>query len=276
MADVIIGGAGELDATKNDLITSIVQRELQAAAKLLPTTTDFSRFATKGVQSISIPRFDSFTAALRTPGVACDAVALTAAVDKLDLDKCACVSWLVDGCEEIQSTVEFQLMAAERAAAAHGRLVDTTLITAIEAAATATTTAAPAITLDIVLEMREALCSANANMNELFLVVGCDNETALLKVPEFTNQDVFGPNSAIASGSIGRVLGVQVVVSNLMAAGQYFMYDKSGIAHAFQLAPTLARQPEIQFGSRAERVVVDQLFGVKSLQNNVLLIKDNN
>ena len=282
MADAIHGDT-ELGATKMDLIAAVVQKELAFQAKLLPTITDFSFLVGKGAQSLKLPLSESFTATDRASGTAGDATVLAFSGDIMLLDHCSFVSWIVDSCDEIQSTVNVQAELAKRASSAQGRKVDGDIITALELVGETTTTAG-AITKDIVLEMREALCGRDADMNMLTLAIGCDQEKVLLGIGDFVRPDAYG-SAIVPSGVIGKLYGVNVIVHNGLGALQYFMYAKSGMAVAFQQAPKLASQKEIQFGSGAERWVLDQLYGVKGLQieqngaaagESALVVKDNN
>ena len=103
-----VTGNTNLLATKQDVITALVQRELAFAAKVLPTITDVSGFAGKGMKSISFPKFGSFTVENRASGVAASLQDLTATADQLLLDRRASVGWLIDPMDALQSTVEIQ------------------------------------------------------------------------------------------------------------------------------------------------------------------------
>jgi hypothetical protein len=272
MADLIHGNP-ELGATKQDLIAALVQKELAAKANLLPYVTDVSRFAVKGAKSISFPKFNSFTPINRATATAGDAAVLTATADKLDLNINAYIAWIVDSSDEIQSTVAVQTELALRAASGHGRYVDTNIIAELEAGGTAVT--AGAISRDIILEMREKLLLANADMNQLVLVVGPESETLLLKIDEFTKAEVYG-QAVIPSGMIGRVYGVPVLINNQLDDETFYMFEKSGIAIGFQKAPAISEQGANEYGSGAIRVAMDQLYGVKSMQGGALIFKDGN
>jgi len=272
MPDLIHGNT-QIGATKQDLIAALVQKELAAAANLLPYVTDVSRFAVKGAKSISFPMLSSFTPINRATGAAGDAAVLTSTVDKLDLDVNAYIAWIVDSSDEIQSTIEWQTELSMRAASAHGRYVDAQVIAELEAEGTAVT--AGAISRDIILEMRENLLLANADKNALILVVGPESETDLLKVDEFTKADIYG-QAVIPNGVIGRVYGVPVLVNNQLGATAFYMFDKAGIAVGFQKGASMSVQGANQYGSGAERHALDQLFGVKALQNSALIFKDGN
>lgn len=282
MADVITGDT-ELGATKQDLIASLVQRELEAKAKIFPTITDVSQFAVKGAQSISFPKLTSFSVINRASGAAGDAAALTASVDQLDLDQRAYVAWLIDSADAVQTTIDSQMEFAKRAASAHGRNVDTQIITELETVGVATTTAGT-ITKEIILEMRESLLVNEANIDTMSLLIGPDSESAMLAINEFVRADAYG-RSNIPSGVIGFVYGVQILVSTLVGASTYYMYDKEGCAIGFQQGPQMSNQKANEYGANAERWAMDQLFGVKGMHlgekgvgatQSALVVKDNN
>lgn len=282
MADVIHGNV-ELASTKMDLIASIVQKELAFQAKLIPTVTDYSFLVGKGAKSLSLPLATSFTATDRASAVCGDATALTFSAEQMLLNHCAYVSWIVDSCDEIQSTVNVQAELAKRAASAHGRKVDTEIIAELELVGQATTTAGN-ISKEIVLEMREVLCKRFADMNMLTLLVGCDSEKILLGLADFVRPDAYG-SAIVPSGVLGKIYGANVVVHPGLAAGQFFMYEQGAAAIAFQQAPKLANQKEICYGSGAERWVMDALYGIKGLGIaqagagagiSALAVKDNN
>lgn len=282
MADVITGNT-QLGATKEAVIAAIVQKELKFAAKLTPYFTDLSMFAMPGAKSISYPKLTSFTVVDRATATAGDASALTSSVDTMDLDINAYVAWLVDSSDEIQSKIQVQVEFARRAAAAHGRYVDSKIVDELELVGVATTTAGN-ITRDIVLEMREALLSRDANLADMALIISVDQEAEMLKISQFTEAQIYG-TSNIPAGVIGSVYGMPVVMSNAFTGQKYYMVEKAGLAYAFQKAPAMAEQPEIQYGTSAKRVAMDQLFGVKGMQlgqagvgaaESALVVKDNN
>jgi len=282
MADAITGTT-ELVATKQDLVSQLVQKELREAVTLLPTISDFSAMAVPGAKQLNIPKLDAFTVIDRVSAAAGDATVLTSSTDDLALDKNAFVSWIIDSFDEIQSNINAQLEFARRAASAQGRYVDAQIVTEMETVGEATTTAGT-ISRDIVLEMRETLLTRNANKDQLFLAVPPAQEAALLKIAEFSSSDVYGA-AVIPSGFIGRVFGVNLVLNNQLGATQYFMYDKDGIAIAFQQRPNMASESDIKYGSKAMRFVLDQIFGLKGMQLGVngvggtesaLVVKDNN
>ena len=282
MADAITGNT-ELSATKQDVIAAIVQKELKFAAKLVPFVTDLSVYAGKGAKSVKVPKLTSFTVVDRASGAAGDATALTSSVDTIDLDQNAYVAWIVDSMDEVQTMIDAQIENARRAASAHGRYVDTAIITKAEAVAVATTTAGT-ISRDIILEMREAILKRDGDMGMCLFAISPAQETAMLKVDEFTRADIYG-SAVVPNGVIGRVYGIPVLVHNGLADAQYFLWEKSGLGIAFQRAPNMSSQPANEYGTSAQRVAMDQLFGVGGLHIaehgvaaglSALVVKDNN
>jgi len=262
-----------LPNTKNDLITSLVQRELKAQSKLLPFISDFSGFAGKGVKSVAIPRLTSFVAADRTFGAAHDATALTDATDVINLNKNKIVRWLEDSRDHFQSTIEYRMEASKRAATAHARVVDEDIVTALVAGAFSfenATGGSAAITKSDILSMRAKLLKENSEIERMTLVISVDQEAAMLDIAEFVRADHYG-SSNIPSGVIGSVYGVKVVVSNnaQLGAQQAIMFDREGLGIAFQQDVQMSEQGENAYGALSKAVAVDQVYGLDILQDAV-------
>lgn len=283
MADAIHGNT-QLAATKQDLVAAMVQRELKFQSKLLPFVTDVSQFAVKGAKTVSFPRLGSFTAVDRASGAAGDATVIASTTDQLALDKAAYVAYIVDSQDSIQSVLNYELECAKRAASAHARFVDTTILANVESEAEATTTVAALITRDVILEMRKKYLKQFGLIGEASLWISPDQEEAMLKISQFTEAQIYG-NSNIPSGVIGSVYGIPVIIHAGMSADQYYLVGKSGLAIGFQQSPMMSEQGANEYGAGAKRVAVDQLFGTKGLQiaeagaavgKSALMIKDNN
>ena len=267
MSDLITGNT-QLAPTKADIIAAVVQKELAFASKLLPYCTDVSVFAVKGAKSINVPKLTSFSITNRASGVAGDSSVLTSAVDTIALNFNAYCAWIVDSMDEIQSSIAVQMEFAKRAAAAHGRYLDTQILAVLTSDIGYDVGTAP-ITRDLVLDMREYLLAGNADMSQVVLAIGPDQEKAMLKITEFTQAQVYG-GAVIPSGVIGTVYGIPVLVHNGVTTAKAHMWDKAGMAVGFQKAPNMSTQAANEFGTTAQRVAMDQLFGVDSLENEVL------
>jgi hypothetical protein len=258
-------GDTELSATKQDLIAARVQRELLFAAKLAPFCTDVSQFAVKGAQSISFPKLAAFSAPDRASGVAGVPQAIASTVDKMDLQHRPYVSWAVDMNDEVQSTLNFQLEAAGKAGKAHGRRLDTEIITELETVGEATATIG-AFSYAVSLEMRDLFLSREGEMEDAAWIMSGDSETALLGIDEYKRQDVYGPNGAIRAGQMGTLFGAPVIRHNSLGASTYYLVGKEGIAYGFQRSPAVGSENNISLGVGAQLWAMDALFGVKGLQ----------
>lgn len=269
MADAIAGNT-ELGATKQALITSLVQKELAFNAMLKGTVTDVSSFAVPGALSISFPKLTSFTVINRTEGAQGDASALTATVDTMLLNFNAYVAYVIDAMTKKQANINAELEYAKFAAAAHGRFIDSSIITALASGAASfeNVGADVDVTYANLLAMRKKLLQSDAIMQNCAVLASPAQEAVLFSLDEFKRADVYGQGN-IPTGVIGSILGMPVYVHNGLADKQLFVYEKGGLALGFQSAPSMSAQGANEFGVGAERVAVDQLFGIKALQTGL-------
>lgn len=262
--------ANVLTNTKQDLIAALVQRELLESASLASFLTNYSNLAVKGAKSISIPKLSSFTVQDRAFGAAAsENAALTDSVDVINLDKNKIILFGYDAADEIQSTIDYKIEAVTRAARAHGRQVNSDILTTWTSVAGLSVNGAVAadITINAILDMREFLMENFADMSRAALVLGADQEKAMLKLPEFSRYDYRGNGaSPIVNGMIGSVYGLPVVINQQVGAQQAFMVETSGSGLAFQRSPAVAEDTNLSYGTGGMQVAVDQLYGVGGLQ----------
>jgi hypothetical protein len=262
--------AQNLINTKQDLIAAIVQRELKEGASLLPCVADYSNLAVKGAKQVSIPKYSSFTVQDRAFGsAASENTPLTDSVDDIALDKNKIILFGYDAHDELQSTTDYVATAISRAARAHGRQVNTDIITEWEATAGLSVNGGtPAdISINDILDMREFLIANFADMSTAKLVIAADQEKAMLKLPEFSQYDYRGNGaSPIVNGMIGYVYGVPVVLNQQVKAQQAFMVCPESTGFAFQRSPAVAQDEALKYGTGGREVAIDQLYGVGGLQ----------
>lgn len=282
MPDAIHGNT-ELVATKMDLISAVVQRELIETSKLTGRVTDWSFLAEPGSKTVEIPKAGNMVVADRVEGVAGDAQVLTYSTDIMNLDYNAYVAWIVDYMSKVQSRIDVQMDLAARAARAHAFQLESQIIARLESAGGATTTAG-VLSYAIILEMRQRFISRDGNLAQSTFLVGPDSEALLLNMDEFKRADVYG-SAVIPSGVIGKIHGMDVVVSNKVAAGRFYLFDKDAVGFALQAGPSYSEQGANEFGSQAKRCVLDQVFGTwagfiaqkgAAAGISALIIKDNN
>lgn len=261
--------ANNLINTKQDLIAALVQKELKESATLVPFVTDLSSLAVKGSKSIKVPKYTSFSVQNRAFGAAAsENTPLSDSVDTINIDKNKIVLFGYDAHDEIQSTTNYMVEALKRAASAHGREVNADIIATWDNVASLSINSSPAdITVNNILDMREHLMKGFADMGTVVLVIGADQEKALLKLPEFSRWDYRGmAPSPIVNGMIGTVYGIPVVINQQVASQQAYMVGKEGSAIAFQMAPRIAEEVSLKYGTGGRLVAVDQLYGVGGLQ----------
>ena len=100
------------NATKNDLIVALVQKELKFSALLSSLITDVSAYATKGNKSIEFPKLTSFTATNRAFGVAGVDSVIVDTTDSLALSNNLFISYIIDTSSAIQSSINWILTAS--------------------------------------------------------------------------------------------------------------------------------------------------------------------
>lgn len=274
----------QLAPTKMTQVANMVQRELAFNSKLIPTMDNFSQFARKGVKQIDIPKYGSFVVQNRACGTPGDASTIAATVDSILPEFNAYVAFAIDGCDDIESVIDNYQLFGQRAAAAQSRYVDTQAIAKLELHGQASALTGD-ITYDWILEAQEKFCALGLDMNDLFIAVGCDQYSALQKITEFRNQDIYGPNQAIRSGVIGRISNAEVISHPGVGAQSYYMWHKSGLGYAFWQQPKASEQDCNEFGTDGKRVAIDQRFGIGGMHlgegsaaatESALICKDGN
>lgn len=262
--------ANTLVNTKQDLIASLVQRELKETASMIGLCTDYSNLAIKGAKQVSIPKLSSFTVGDRAFGAqGTETAALTDSVDDILLNKNKFILFGYDQSDEMQSSIDYKIAAIRRASAAHGRQINDDIITEIESVAGLSVNgAAPAdITADDILAMREFLMENFANMATARFVIAADQERVLLSLPEFSRYEYRGVGPApVINGLIGSVYGVPVVLNQQLKAQQAFMVAPEGMGFAFQRNPAVGEDTDLRYGVQGMQVAVDCTYGVGGLQ----------
>jgi hypothetical protein len=262
--------ANVLTQAKQDLIASLVQRELKETASLISCLTDHSNLAVKGSKQVSIPKMTSFTVGDRAFGAqGAESAALTVDVDTIALNKNKYILFGYDAADEMQSTIEYKIQAITRAAAAHGRQINDDILAELElVAGISVNGAAPAdITASNILAMREFLMANFANMASVKFVIAADQERAMLELPEFSRYDYRGVGpSPIVNGSVGSVYGIPVILNQQIKAQQAFMIAPEGCGFAFQRSPAVGEDTDLRYGVNGMQVAVDCTYGVGGLE----------
>lgn len=261
-------GDTELAPTKQELITEVAQRALISLSVYAQSWRNESARARKGVDSVSFPKYDSlFTVENRASATAGTNQAAPFLKDTMALDVRAHIQWVVDTDDEIESTLDVQREYIDMASQEHARDFDARGIAKMEADAITTTTAGD-ISQDVVLEMRRVLLKNKAFLRNMFLSVPPEQEAILLKIDPFVSADQYG-RAIVPEGVLGKIYGLNVLMSTELAAQQYFVHSRMGFAYALQRAPSFDEAPKPEFGVGAKLQVLAQKYGQKTLQIGV-------
>jgi len=264
--------ANNLAQTKAELFSSLVQKELLDAISLAPLVEDLSSMAVKGVNVVSVPKLTSFTVSERGFGDAgADNAPLVDSVDQIPLSQNPIVKWNYDAADAMQSSINYQIKAAERAATAHIRNSNSKLIVGMIAASNFSAGLVGAdITEDAILAMRSHILKNEGDLSKTALIVPVDQEEAMLKIPNFIRNDYRGLGTPIVDGQIGTVYGVKVVITNAtsMPVDEAIMVEMSGYGYAVQREAKYGEQPNLDYGTEGVKAVVDTTWGHGPLQVN--------
>ena len=247
-----------------------MQRELAFGAKLLPYFMDVSAYAVPGAKTISFPKLTSFTVVDRVEAAAGDASALTATVDQLSLDINAYIAYIVDAMTKKQSNIKAEMEYAKAAAAAHGRYVDSQIISVLGSACHdfQNVGADVDVTYANLTDMQYTLLANDGLPEQSAWFMSVSQNKAIVSLTEFKDFAGFG-EMVIRDGYVKQILGMPVVIHNGLAAKQLFLASKEAIAVGFQSGLAMDEQPANEYGVGAMRVAMDQLFGVKAMQTGL-------
>lgn len=267
MPDALLGNT-ETSALRQDLISSLVQRELIESGVLAPGAMDVSRFALPGLQSIEFPRAGSFTVQKLQEDEQAQAQTVTYATDVMSLNQHAVVQWIIPKRSKLQSSVDLVSDTIARAARAHARQVDVDLRDELIANAANTVTLSGSFGREEITEMRTAIRDDLFPMTDVTLAISTAFEEDMLNVTDFINAEKYGSTAPVQNGEIGRVFGVRVVVSPLLTAAagaRAIMWHRESVALGFQAQAEYDEQKDLQ--NLGTRYSLDQLYGVQALQS---------
>lgn len=255
-----ITSASHVGSTEDTVILSMVQEELLSKAVVRPTVMDMSAQATKGVKSIEIPKFaSSFSApAAQNPDGTTEVAfqTLSLAVDTLNLDQWKNLPFRIADRVSIQNRVDLEGTLARSAGQQMAIDMDEYVIAQLRLASSASpdhnidldgsavSGAASEITLPGINQARALLKKQNVSDLDggMVLLISVEQEKHMLNIANFIKADEYGSREALLNGEIGRVYGLRVVVSNLLADNEAFVYHRSCMAFAAQKDVSFERQ----------------------------------
>lgn len=257
-------------------VAEMVQITLLKNTVLRPLFSDMSQFATPGSKQVQFPRITTnFTVQNLSGGVKSDAQALVYDTDNLDLNKENNISFIIRRFDQAKSQVPLLESAINQATRKHAIQLDQDIYDAYSASvASANVVSAGALSQAKVTEMIQKANEANMPMEGRAFVFANDTYSDLIAIQNFVDASAIGGGQApISSGVIGALYGIPVVRSAVVTSGEYWLVHRDALAYAFGAQPQLEDQKAIEYGSGSRRWSMDQMYGVKSLNEGNLVVK---
>lgn len=264
-------GVTEISATSMDVVANLVQMTLKERAVLLPTITDYSRFAGKGAKQVDVPRRDQFAAADKTENTSLSLQQLTFAVDSIVLDKHKAVAAELEDIARIQATPDVEAEIIQEMANELALQVDKDIITELQLASAAApdhriaTAVAGEITQAELINARKLLKEQNVPSDMRFLLISPDMEASMLEISDFVRADQYGSSQGLREGELGRIYGMTVICHTEMASDEAIAYHPSAVGYASQLNARLDRDRNVR--NVADTFVLSWLYGVQVLDS---------
>lgn len=277
MADAIMG-VTETVATAQDVISAQVLGYLQQESKMIPLVTNYSNLVIKGAKQVEIPRSGGFTVNDKTENTAEDAQVITYATDAIALSFHKVVQFLIEKIANEQATIAVVQDALMKAGKDMARQVDQDIIDAMELPSSAAPDhriayAGTTVIAEVdILAARQLLIQQFLNPAELFLGVSPAQEATMLGIANFIDASKYGAGTPVASGEIGKVFGVRVIVHNDIEDLKSLMWHPSSLGYASGFGPSFDSDKDLP--NLATRYSLDMNYGVKLLDlgvRNVLI-----
>jgi len=262
-------GVTEVTNVSQALIASVVQDVLKQQAILMPTVTDYSRFAVKGAKSVGVPRRTQFTQANKAENTDLTAQELTFAADTIALDKHKAIYSKLEKIAGVQASPDVVAEIIKESAAELALQLDVDIITELRKVSTSAPdhaiqyidTSTNVLAKGDILEARALLNKANVPLSERYLVISPDKEKQMLAISDFVKANEYGSTRAIQLGELGQIFGFTVLMHNSLDADEVLAYHKAHVGMAIQLAPEF--RTNFQLRSVSDEYLLHWLYGVK-------------
>lgn len=264
MADIITSKAEIAAFIDPSLVLELANRELAANAILANYVTNMDAFTVgQTAEILKVKKFGVAQVTTRACGTKGEANTIAVGTDDL-VKKNAYGSFMLDDCCD---TVISKVAATffQRYASAMGRSIDTEIINILAAASPAPTITGGLTAANIAKAKTELNCCF-ADPSKLILLVGCDQEEALLNLADINSASMFS-NLVMQTGSVKSLLGFQVVVSqNPLLEGKAFAYSTEAIGLGYVQQLNYRQLPEAGLGTRGYRTEMDLCYYIGALQ----------
>lgn len=274
-------GVTEIVATSMDVVANLVQETLKQKSILLPTITDYSRFAVKGSKQVDVPRRDQMAAADKTENTDLTLQRLTFSVDSIVLNKHKAIASELEDIARIQATPEVEAEIVQEQANELALQLDKDIIVELKLASAAApdhrvaTAVASALSQDDILGARRLLKIQNIpSLKDLVLLVSPDMEKSMLLISDFVRADQYGSSQGLREGELGRIYGMTVMCHTEMAVDESIVYHKTAVGYATQLQTRFDRDRNVL--NVADTFVMSWLYGLNVLDSGKRQVLLNN
>jgi hypothetical protein len=266
-------GLTEVSATSQAVVANIVQTVLKQESILLPTVSDWSRFAGPGAASVKAPRRTQFSAGDKTENTALTAQELTFAVDTISLDKHKAIYAKLERIAGLQAVPDVQAEIIVEAAKELALQVDKDLIVELKLVSTSApdhlldyaNTPTDTLAIADIVNARMLLNKQNVPMSDRFMVISPEQESAVLQIGDFVRADAYGNANGLMNGELGRIYGFTVLMHTQLSAAQALFYHKSHVGFAQQMAPEFRQDFNLSLAS--DEYLLHTVYGTEVLDS---------
>jgi N4-gp56 family major capsid protein len=227
--------------------------------------------------SINIPVPGRNTASVKAADATVTYVTDTAATLQVQINKHYEWSTQIEDIAEMQALTSMRKFYTDDAGYALAKQVDTTIVTNLDGASALAAVGGLAAGNSVItgvtdwdVSILNAIESLNDNdvpVNDRSLLVTPSCMTALMKEERFTEQQFIGNGSAIATGKIGQIYGVDVYMSTQVGTGnteKAFLFQKDAIVLATQQSVRTQTQYKQEY--LADLFTADCVYGTKTVR----------
>jgi N4-gp56 family major capsid protein len=268
MADM---GITETQATSQDLVASIVQETLKEKSKLLPFLTDYSAFASKGTNQVSIPRRNQLSADDKAENTPLTSQAITFSADVISLDKHKAIYAVLEDFASQKANVDVQAEIIKEMADEIALQFDRDAIAELRLASASAPDhildyvdgAGDTLALADIANARALLHRQNVMMDRRVMMISPEKEQDMLNIDNFISAEKYSSAEPIRSGVVGRVFGFDVMVHTELTAAETLFWHPSAVGYAFSLNPSFEQDRDLS--KAATEYLIQNLYGVKVL-----------
>lgn len=274
-----ITGQSAIDNISLEAIAAFVQAELIAKPRLSGAVMDFSALVGPGMDSIKVPRFNSFRAERKVEATKLKAQKLTSTPDQLYLNKPDAILTLIENVAQLQSSVDAQQLYAKRIVSGLLKQWDYEIYQELAAvsesspdhkvawATGSALTKADFINAAKLIETQEV----DTSDGEMFLACDPISKAVLLGLSDFVDADKWSSGSELAKGLgvIGQAYGFKIIVSTQFTSPVFF--HKSACAYARQTGIQFMQAPKP--AELGVELAAWHNYGVKQMQGGKAAVK---